>query len=39
MKHDIKNSNSGFIEFIPVAVSECKGKIRKGDNGNLTITS
>ncbi|XP_027849458.2 unconventional myosin IC [Aphis gossypii] len=39
MKHDMKNSkNPGFIEFIPVAVSERKGEIRKGNNGNLTIT-
>lgn len=39
MKHDMKNSkNPGFIEFVPVAVSERKGEIRKGKNGNLTIT-
>ncbi|XP_003247139.1 unconventional myosin IC [Acyrthosiphon pisum] len=39
MKHDMKNSkNPGFIEFIPVAISERKGEIRKGKNGNLTIT-
>ncbi|VVC31610.1 P-loop containing nucleoside triphosphate hydrolase,Myosin head, motor domain,IQ motif, EF-hand [Cinara cedri] len=39
MKHDIRNSkNPGFIEFIPVAVSERKGEIRKGNNKNLTIT-
>lgn len=39
MTHDMKNSkNPGFIEFIPVAISERKGEIRKGNNGNLTIT-
>jgi len=39
MKHDMKNSkNPGIIEFIPVSISNQKGKIRKGKNGNLTIT-
>ncbi|KAL5243514.1 hypothetical protein ACI65C_010924 [Semiaphis heraclei] len=39
MKHDMKNSKSpGFIEFIPVEISERKGEIRKGNSGNLTIT-
>lgn len=40
MKHDVKNSkNAGFIEFIPVAISERKGVIRKSNNGNLAITT
>lgn len=40
MKHDMKNSkNPRFIEFVPVAVTEHKGEIRKGNKGNLTISS
>ncbi|XP_025411842.1 myosin-IB [Sipha flava] len=39
MKHNIKNlKNPGYIEFIPVNVTERKGEIRKGSSGNLTIT-
>lgn len=39
MKHEIKNlKNPGIIEFIPITLTEHKEGIRKGKNGNLTIT-
>lgn len=39
MEHKMKNSkNPGIIKFIPITLPEHKEGIRKGENGNLTIT-
>jgi len=39
MTHELRNSKyPGIIEFVPVAISKQKGEVRKGKNGNLTIT-